>query len=262
MKPGLWVLFLFQLAIFGGCVDSNPPAEVKPHVDPHQLTTEAACKTLLVVMEDRSGSTDVHRKFTLEDYEQLLRHFVQKHAGVVAVRVIGNVPLSDRDFFRFEVPPAYDHKPMPPDATLSEKAAVNNQNKAITALNDSLQQAAMDNIGQWLELIREKVIEYRPQGGKDMTDVVEALEHLNDILHEQVFKNYDNVVVVLFSDGVHDIDGRTLQGVLKIDRPLELVLLGWKDESIFSGASHIIRFEAKDGFLSWWRNYKCSKKKN
>lgn len=262
MKPGLWVLFLFQLAIFGGCVDSNPPAEVKPHVALHQLTTEAACKTLLVVMEDRSGSMHDHRKFTLEDYEQLLRHFVQKHAGVVAVRVIGNVSPADRDFFRFEVPPTYDQKSFPAEATLSEKAKIRNINKSITALNDSLQQATMEKIGQWLELVREKVIEYRPHGGRDMTDIVEALEHLNGILHEQVFKNYDNVVVVLFSDGVHDIDGRTLQGVLKIDRPLELVLLGWKDESIFSGASHIIRFEAKDGFLSWWRNYKCSKKKN
>lgn len=256
MKQQLLFFLLYGL-LWGGCTsDSVKQGSQTGDVPLPTLTSNEACQTLLVIMEDRSGSTNDHRKFTEQDYQSLAGHFAREHSGTIALRAIGNVAPQDREFFRLKFPPLFDALLVPGDETLSEKGKVVRQNKRIASINDSLRQANLAKVAGLMHTIKNKIIGYRP-AGKDLTDVAEALTHLNAIVNEATFKNYQNVVVVLASDGKHDASRVTLKGLFSPARPVDMYLIGWKDPAVFEGIGGVQSFESKDGFLNWWESFRC-----
>ena len=89
------VFLLFPLLFSCGSTQEKKPIETENEYQ--------KCKTLLLIAEDRSGSSQGSRKLTLEDYQALGEHFVENYIGQFVVRTIGNPSPEQRDFFTFSV---------------------------------------------------------------------------------------------------------------------------------------------------------------
>lgn len=260
MKHFLFLIPVIFLVSYGCPPDNGRAAnnDCNPNIALPELSRSAACRTLLVIAEDRSGSTADQRKLTEEAYRRVFQAFAQKASGVVAVRVIGNLAPEDRNFYRLTVDAPFDLLPVPEDATLSDKGLIRCQNKRIAAMNDSLAAAAQGRIGEFMETVNEKIIGYKPYQGRDATDVVDGLKHINTLVGEDTFSSFSKVIVLLVSDGVHSSSKEPLTAVFQPSRPVELFLIGWKDASIFNKLPTVRPFESVDGFIGWFQNWKCS----
>ncbi len=210
---------------------------------------------LFVVMEDRSGSTDAIRKLTPEKYRVLFDAFAAEYCGQIAVRVIGNPTPEDKNFYLLDLDCPKPLKTIPKDAKLSEKAHINKQNKEIKQQNAGLAQANRKKIEEFIQnTIVPHVINYKPYKGRDVTDIRGALESLETKLSEAGYQDYDNVEVLIVSDGVHDADHSKEPLKLKMNNG-NLYVVGWKDLSVFQGVKPQ-RFESVDGFISYYKHKK------
>ncbi len=244
------------LLLFAGCGSDAPPS--RSPVGKTMARDEALpdCRVLMVIMEDRSGSTAENRKLTVDDYRRIAERFADRFSGVIAARVIGNPAPEDRNFFRFEVPAPRPYKEVPEGATLSERAKVKQRNQEIAAENRRRREEARARLGEWLQRVEQRIVQYKPVG-RGVTDIRDALIHLDGLIAEPTFRNYDQVVVVLLSDGVHDADRKPVEGLFRPRRPVILNLIGWENPEVFGSDVDVQQFESKDGFLAWWDEFEC-----
>lgn len=213
-------------------------------------------RVLLIVMEDRSGSTSDLRKFTTEKYRRLFETFAEKYCGQIAVRAIGNPKPEEKNFYLVDLDCPEPLLPVSEDLPLDKRALVVNKNRKITQRNQALGKKNRQRIGDFIQTdVVPHIINYKPHRGRDVTDIRGALEHLAAKLSEAQYGDYDEVQVLIVSDGVHDADRRKVSPMqLKMTRG-RLYLIGWEDPAVFQGIRPMT-FESIDGFISYYRRKK------
>ncbi len=210
---------------------------------------------LLIIAEDRSGSTDNHRKLRIEDYEKLFKAFLKKGGGQISVRVIGNPSPAEREFFNLYLHPGYKHFEISDDMLMSEQAVLRKKNKRIDSLNNDIYNKNLARIKQFLEnKIKPHVINYKPYRNRDKTDIADALKHIEMKINEPSVPPYQTIDVLIVSDGVHD--AYPLKKPLQFNpkKKIRLYLVGWKDKTVFSGIPDIREFESIEGFIHYFAN--------
>ena len=218
------------------------------------------CKSLLIIAEDRSGSTQDHRKLSEENYSKLLRQFTKNKFGQIAIRIIGNPPPAEREFFILRIDPLKKYKPVPPkSAKMSVRAAVISQNKKIKKENKEIIAKNDHKITNFIkEIIQPKIIQYKPYRNKDITDIKDALEHLQIKTSESLFSSYDNIDVLLISDGKHDAS--KLKSPLNFEpkNPVNLYLIGWNENKDVFKVKNIEEYDSFDSFMEAYYEKKCN----
>ncbi|RMG39047.1 MAG: hypothetical protein D6732_04550 [Methanobacteriota archaeon] len=259
MFSGNWILARFLLLGLFSFFAGNSRSLLNSGHDVANLVLQSRkCSVLFVIMEDRSGSTNDFRKLSIDDYRFLAENFLKKFWGVVAVRAIGNPSPEERNFYRFKVPKPIPHEKAPKDATYTEKAKVIKRNEEIDEENEHRLAEARQRMEEWLKWVEKGIVHYQPNG-KDITDIRDALIHLDRLISEPTFRKYDHVIVLLLSDGLHDADGKPVKGLFHPERKVMLNLIGWKNTDVFdsSGPYELLQFESVDGFLDWWEEFEC-----
>jgi hypothetical protein len=189
-------------------------------------------KTLLIIGDDRSGSTSDIRKLTAEEYQMLFESVAKNGGGAVAVCLIGNpLPQSREPFI---LPLASLENPIPYNPkdtrlTLSQKKVIRKKNAAIAENNQQKLNQNKTAIGDFLaKEINPKVVEYRPSG-KDYTDINDALRRINILCNEPQYRDYDKIVVALLSDGKNQPRDNRVEPIVEQlnNTRIQLLLVGW-----------------------------------
>lgn len=226
---------------------------------PATLKKDESCKTLLLIAEDRSGSTANHRKLSAGNYSQIFTTFIEKMTGQVAVRIIGNPTLQDQEFFRFNAEPPYQPVSMPGNANLDDEGLNRCQNEKIDKMNNQIKSKNQDTVKSFVQSVVEpKIIQYKPDAKKDVTNIADALQHIQELVNEPTFEN-SKIIVLIISDG--EQTSSTLKSPLTFNpnKPLTVYLVGWKDTSVFSKVPDIKNFESIEGFLAFFKSINCKK---
>jgi hypothetical protein len=232
----------------------------KPKKDPINLTQElkSDCKSLLIVAEDRSGSTSNHRKLTAQDYKKIITQFQEKANGQVAIRVIGNPAPAEKEFFILQVEAQKPFLEIPKDALMSKKGKLRKDNEKIALKNKDMaaknKRAASNFVAS---KITQHVLNYKPYKGRDLTDIENALHHIETKIKEPTFRDFDKIQVLIVSDGKHDATKLKEKLHFNPSTNLDLYLIGWQDQSVFSNVTNIDSFESVDGFISYYKTLKC-----
>ncbi len=218
------------------------------------------CKSLFIIAEDRSGSASSHRKLTANNYKNLLETFRKNNSGQVAVRVIGNPAPQQREFYILKIDPLKDYLKMKKkDPLLSEKTVLKNKNQKIAEENEQIEANNLKKIQKFIqEKIEPNVIKYKPYKNKDITNIKDALEHLETKINEPTFTNYDKIEVLIISDGIHDAGKLKNKLNFKANNNTQLYLIGWKDKSVFNTVKNKANFESIDGFIEYYNEAKCN----
>lgn len=216
------------------------------------------CKTLLLIAEDRSGSAQGSRKLTLEDYQTLGNHFQENYTGQMVVRTVGNPSPNQRNFYTFPIRDFKKEKMIDSKAKMSVQAAIRKQNINIRKNNALKVKKDKTRLNEFFEkTISKNVINYSPYKGKDVTDVAEALSHVQKKINEPTFDDYDKIMVVIISDGVHSANKLKEELSFNTDQNIELYLINWVDLKVFS--NHEFRsFEGIDGFKNYFLEQGCN----
>ena len=226
----------------------------------NQITNKkvADCKTLLIIAEDRSGSTTDHRKLTAQDYKKIITQFQEKANGQVAVRVIGNPAPAEREFFTLVIAPQKPYIEIPNDAKMSTKGKLRKDNEKIALENEQIiannKRATSNFIAS---KVNQHVLNYKPYKKRDLTNIKDALHHIETKIKEPTFKSYDKVQVLIVSDGKHDATKLKEKLQFQPTQNLDLFLIGWLDQSVFSNVTNIDSFESVDGFISYYKTLNC-----
>jgi hypothetical protein len=214
---------------------------------------------LLIIAEDRSGSTKGERKMTADDYTEIINAFIKHSSGQVVIRVIGNPSPAEQNFYTLRIRPQKIYKKIEKeDPLLSEKAAIRRKNQKIDEINAKIIAKNTDKAKKFIaDKIITHVINYKPYKKRDLTNIEDALEHIVTKINEPTFENYDNIQVLIISDGLHD--SHKLKKTLQFapEREIELYLIGWKDKKLFNGLSEVNSFEGIDGFLEFFNDHEC-----
>ena len=240
--------------------DKKTATENGKNTGKNQFPEIKQCKSLLIVAEDRSGSTHDHRKLTADDYSKLIHQFVKENYGQVAVRVIGNPAPAEREFFILRIDPLKKYKPVPPiSAKMSVRAAVISDNKKINIENKQIMEENNNKIANFIEeIIKPKIIQYKPYHNKDITDVKDALQHLQIKTSESLFRSYDNIDVLLISDGKHDASKLQTPVYFEPENPVNLYLIGWEEDKDILKVSNIEEYDSFDSFMEAYYEKKCN----
>lgn len=247
--------FLFMIAlIFINC-ESDKPKKEKTTINEE---VKATCKSLLIVAEDRSGSTSNHRKLTAQDYKRIIEQFQENANGQVAIRVIGNPAPAEREFFTLQVDTQKSFLEIPKDALMSKKGKIRKDNEKIAEKNKKIMaQNKRSGTNFVASKITQHVLNYKPYKGKDLTDIKNALHHIETKIKEPTFRDYDKIQVLIISDGVHDATKLKEKLQFQSSSNLDLYLIGWQDQSVFSNIVNIESFESVDGFISYYKTLTC-----
>ena len=225
-------------------------------------TNESFFKTLLVIGDDRSGSTSDIRKLTADDYRILIEAIGSKGGGSVAVCLIGNPkPQSREPYF---LPLGILEKVTPYDVksnalTLTQRGQIKIANDKIIARNQEILRGQAKNITDYLNSkIMPSIIAYVPPTGKDQTDINDAVGRINVLVHEPQYEGYDKIIVAMLSDGKNEPTGnKAIPIVKKIDHPLvEFYLIGWETASTPFVGRKVNLLSSKDGFIEIIKNLK------
>ena len=225
-----------------------------------QTTTQkvADCKSLLIIAEDRSGSTTDHRKLTAQDYKKIITQFQEKYSGQVAVRVIGNPAPEEREFFTLVIEPQNPYKEIPKDAKMSIKGKLRKDNKKIETENQTIIAKNKHAISNFVaSKVNQHVLNYKPYKNRDLTNIEDALHHIELKIKEPTFKSFDKIQVLIVSDGKHDATKLKEKMHFQPTQNLDLFLIGWLDQSVFSNVTNIDSFESVDGFISYYKTLNC-----
>lgn len=217
-KPG-WI----KILAIGLCLFSNRAfSQEKP---------EPYFKTLLVIGDDRSGSTSDIRKLEQSDYETLLQTVGEKGGGTVAVLLIGNpLPQSRQPYF-LHLPTLENTTPYNPrdtKLTLTQKGAIKAKNDKITEANKKVLLANKQLLADFVnQKIKPNILTYKP-AGTDHTDLGDALQRANVIIHEPQYKTYDKIIVAFISDGIDNSSDKagSKSKVVELEKA-EAYLVGW-----------------------------------
>lgn len=252
------ILFLFLCLYISGCSNPGKPAgQLVNAVGPN----DGYFKTLLVIGDDRSGSTSDIRKLTGEDYRILMESIGSKGGGAVAVCLIGNPKPQSREPYVLSMGilenlAIYDSRSN--DLTLTKRGQLKNVNDKIRDRNQEFLKGQTKKITEFLNAkISPNVIAYAPLG-KDQTDLNDAVGRINTLVHEPQYDGYDKIIVVLLSDGKNEQTGTTAKPIVnKIKHPqTEFYLIGWETATTCFEGMRISQMSSKDGFLEIIKNLK------
>lgn len=223
-------------------------------------TSDSYFKTLLIIGDDRSGSTNDIRKLTIDDYKVLGSSINNKGGGTLAVCLIGNPQPQSREPYiltlnQLENPAPFDSKDT--HLTLTEKSALKIQNDKIAEENNAKINLNENLINDYISnTIDPKIIHYKPSG-IDHTDLDDAIQRINTLVNEPQYKDYQQIIVVLVSDGKNQ-PGITEQTIIKeLIHPKAMVyLIGWEMPTQCFKVADIEIFSAKEGVIEVIKNLK------
>ncbi len=217
-------------------------------------------KTLLVIGDDRSGSTSDIRKLTEEDYKTLFSAVNEQGGGTVAVCLIGNPLPQSREPYILTLDNQQNiqqYDPRNTQLTLTEKSRIKLSNDKIIADNDKVLASNENKITKFIvENILTNIIHYKPSG-IDHTDLDDAINRIDVLLHEPQFNDYEQLLVVFVSDGHHQPGkgNRPITQTLEMDRA-NVLLVGWETPDTCFRVQKIEKFSSKDGMINLIRNLK------
>lgn len=250
---------LLTILLASVAISCSSPAP-KPESPLSKNTTTSYFKTLLVIGDDRSGSTSDIRKLTADDYQTLISAIGQKGGGTVAVCLIGNPTPQSREPYLISLSSLENIKPFDPksqELTLTEKGHLKKINEDAARANKVILDKQQTEILDFIEnTIKPNIIDYAPSG-KDNTDLNDAISRISTLINEPQYKDYDKIIVALISDGKNEpaskekTIGATLSG-----RTSDIYLVGWEtDINCFTGQP-ISQMSSKDGFIENIKNLK------
>ena len=261
MKNQIIILLAFVLISlsFIAC-EGEKKVKTDTETENKQTKTVEKCKSLFIIAEDRSGSTSDHRKLTATDYKKVFNQFQQKADGQIAVRVIGNPAPSEREFFMLPILSQKELQEVPQSAKMSIKGKIRKENRLITEENNKIATKNIHNIDGFIsEKISKHVLNYHPNKNKDITNIDDALKHLEMKVNEPTFRNYDNINILIVSDGLHDATKLKSALIFNPKPRVNVFLIGWKDKSVFNSIASVDSFESVDGFIAYYKTLKCKK---
>jgi hypothetical protein len=249
---GLLFLFIFS------CVDSPSKA--------HTAAAEEEipdCKIMIILGDDRSGSSESIQKLNKEDYESIINVITENGNGYFASTIIGNPAPNSKEIFRVKVSKQKPYKNIltSDNPTLTEQGKQKKANEKVKLKNDKIKKKNASRVNTFLsKTLQKSILDYKPYKGNDITNINLAFEHINKLLKEPNIDDYDKIMVVLFTDGVNEPkrSGRIekITNQLALTDNAELFLVGWKDTSVFDGMD-INEFEGKEGFFSYVEDFEC-----
>ncbi|CAL2061356.1 hypothetical protein [Tenacibaculum sp. 190524A05c] len=236
-----------------------------PKPNPNMFAEEEIpeCKIMIVLGDDRSGSSESIQKLNKEDYKAIVDVINQNGSGYFTSTIIGNPAPNSKEIFRLKVSALKPYKNIltSEHPTLSEQAKQKKYNDKIKAKNEKIKKKNASKLNSFLsKTVETSILGYKPNKGKDITNIDLAFEHINKLLKEPNVEDYDKVMVVLFTDGVNEPrrSGKIEEIKTKLALPdnAELFLIGWKNTSIFEGIE-FSEFEGKEGFFSFMEDFDC-----
>jgi len=249
------LLFLSVVSLLLMNCETDKPKTTTTTVN-KELRTD--CKSLLIIAEDRSGSTSNHRKLTAQDYKKIITEFQAKANGQVAIRVIGNPAPAEREFFMLQVESQKPYIEIPKDALMSKKGKLRKDNEKIAIENEAIAAKNKSNASKFISSkVVKHILNYKPYKGRDLTDIKNALHHIETKIKEPTFKSYDKIQILIISDGKHDATKLKEDLQFQPTENLDLYLIGWQDQNVFSNVTNIDSFESVDGFVSYYKTLKC-----
>jgi len=217
-------------------------------------------KTLLVIGDDRSGSTSDIRKLKEEDYQALFTAVSEKGGGTVAVCLIGNPHSQNKEPYLLKLELLQNTVPYDPrdtHLTLTEKSRVKLKNDKINESNKKALEDNQEKINQYIStVIKNTIIAYKPNG-VDHTDLDDAIFRLNTLIHEPGYKDYNNIVVVMLSDGKNQ-PVKAVKPITAILSHLgaKVYLVGWNTGTNCFQTAGLEKFSVKDGMIEVVKNLK------
>lgn len=229
--------------------------EENQNINHHQIKK---CEALLIIAEDRSGSSHDHRKMIAEDYSAIFKEFNRKFSGQIAVRIIGNPLPEEREFFMLNVLPEKNTLPIDESAKMSIKGKIIKENEKILAENNQILDQNNKNIEAFVkEKITKHILNYKPYQNKDLTNIEDALHHVSLKVNEPTFSDYSKIFVLIVSDGIHDATKLKKPLSFETQHPIQLFLVGWKDLKVFDNITTKNNFESVEGFFSYFNKITC-----
>lgn len=214
-------------------------------------------KVLIVVGDDRSGSTTAIRKFDTSDYRQLFHLIQQYGGGTLAVEIIGNPQPQHRQPFTYFIKPAhplYQFDPRDPNYTLTQKKIMNLKNDSLNQLNQAIIRENLNKIEEYLSEIQNNVINYVPAGG-DHTDINSSFSYINKLINEPTYNQYDKVFIIVCSDGIHQPRSKVEPITEKLQAGrAEVLLLGWETDKQAIESPKVNEFAEKRGLMEYLRS--------
>jgi len=256
MRINIFLITLLFLAI-ASC--DTPP---KKHAGPTEEEIPE-CEIMIVLGDDRSGSSQGIQKLNKEDYAAIIDVINQNGSGYFTSTILGNPAPNSKEIFRVKVSKLkqYENILTSEHPTLSEQAKQKKHNEKVKAKNAKIKKKNASKLNTFLSSTLEKsILGYKPYKGNDITNIDLAFDHMNKLLKEPKVEDYDKVIVVLFTDGVNEPSrsGKvaTIKNMLELPDNAELCLIGWKDTSVFGGIE-FNQFEGKEGFFSYMEDFEC-----
>lgn len=233
---------------------------------PHATVTEEDipdCKIMVILGDDRSGSSESIQKLNKEDYQNIINVISENGNGYFASTIIGNPAPNSKEIFRVKISgqQPYENILTSDNPTLTEQAKQKKANDKVKLKNEKILKKNKSRVNTFLsQTLQKNILSYKPYKNKDITNIDLAFNHINKLLKEPGIDDYDKIMVVLFTDGVNEPvrSGKIekIKNELMLTDNAELHLIGWKDTSVFGGIE-INEFEGKEGFFSYVEDFEC-----
>jgi len=253
-----FLIVLFLSLITFSCGESGKKAHALP-----ELEEVADCKIMIILGDDRSGSSQSIKKLDADDYKTVIDIINENGNGYFASTIIGNPAPNATEIFRLKISALkpYENIITSDHPTLTEQAKQKKHNEKIKAKNEKIKKKNASRLNKFLSQTLEKsIMAYKPYKGNDITNIDLAFNHINKLLKEPNIDDYDKIIVALFTDGVNEPkrSGKIvdIENKLQLTDNAELYLVGWKDTSVFDGME-INEFEGKEGFFSYLEDFEC-----
>jgi len=231
----------------------------------HLASTEEIpdCKIMIILGDDRSGSSQSIQKLNKEDYQNIINVINENGNGYFTSTIIGNPAPNSKEIFRLKVSALkpYENILTSDNPTLTEQAKQKKHNEKIEATNKKIKSKNASRMQKFLgQTLQKSILSYKPYKNVDITNIDLAFNHINKLLKEPNIDDYDKIIVALFTDGVNEPkrSGKIeeIKNQLELTDNAELYLVGWKDTSVFDGIE-INQFEGKEGFFSYLEDFEC-----
>jgi hypothetical protein len=232
----------------------------------HTATAEEEipdCKIMIILGDDRSGSSQGIQKLDKEDYKAVIDIINQNGNGYFASTIIGNPAPNSKEIFRLKVSALkpYENILTSDNPTLTEQAKQKKHNEKIKAKNEKIKKKNESRLNTFIsKTLESSILTYEPYKGNDITNLDLAFNHINKLLKEPNIEDYDKIIIALFTDGVNEPKRsgkiQKITNELQLTDNAELYLVGWKDTSVF-GSTEINEFEGKEGFFSYLEDFEC-----
>lgn len=216
--------------------------------------------TLLVIGDDRSGSTGDIRKLTFEDYQLLAENIGAKGGGALGICLIGNPHPQSREPYVLSLAHLEKLTPYNPrdtKLTLTEKSRIKIFNEKVLKANHDILVSQPEMIRSFLNTkITPNILNYKPTG-TDNTDIDDALKRINTLVNEPLYKNFDRIIVALVCDGKNQPGKHLVPVTAQLNHPkIELFLIGWDSSAdCFKNAKYSM-LSSKDALIEIIKNLK------